>query len=359
MVRRYDRKIVLEGGEEYLGYGFGDMGDGVFEIVFNTCMVGYQEIICDPSYAYQMVVMTYPLIGNSGITDEDFEMRMRTPNLGALVVREINTNVNHSGFTKTLSEVLEEAHIPGISGVDTRMLTRSIRDRGSRRAMITDVDTPIERALEIIASTEIKKDAVRTVSCKKRWYARTSRHKWNLVAIDCGIKAGIIRDFNEKGCNVAVVPYDTTAEEILAMKPDGVFISDGPGDPEDIPETAKTVCALKGRLPMFGIGLGHQLLALACGAKTVKMKFGHRGANQPIRDLETGKIEIVNQNHGYAVDIDSLKGTALTPVQVNVMDGTLESMESKSEKLFSIQYMPDGCMDRIFDSFIRMIKEEK
>ena len=191
MAREYDRKIILENGEEYYGFGFGDTADRVCEIVFNTSMVGYQEIVSDPSYTYQMVVMTYPLIGNYGIADDDFETK--NPTIGGLIVREYNDNPSNFRYTKTLSEILEENHIPAISGVDTRKITRSIRNFGSRRVLITGVDTTLEKGLEIIKNTPVPHDAVSKVSCKKRWYSRTSNHKFNVVAVDCGIKLNIIR----------------------------------------------------------------------------------------------------------------------------------------------------------------------
>ena len=204
MARKFDRKIVLEDGAEYPGIGFGYRCDRVCEIVFNTSMVGYQEIVSDPSYTYQMVVMTYPLIGNYGIADDDFETK--TPTIGGLIVREYNDSPSNFRYTKTLSEILEENHIPAISEIDTRCLTRSIRDLGSRKVLITDIDMPHERAMEILAEAKMPHDAVAQVSCRKRWYSRTSNHKFNVVAIDCGIKLNIVRSLNARGCNVTVMP---------------------------------------------------------------------------------------------------------------------------------------------------------
>ncbi|MBQ7128680.1 MAG: glutamine-hydrolyzing carbamoyl-phosphate synthase small subunit, partial [Clostridia bacterium] len=263
MEREFDRKIILENGEEYYGYGFGENTQRVCEIVFNTSMVGYQEIVSDPSYTYQMVVMTYPLIGNNGVADDDFETKI--PTIGGLIVREYNDNPSNFRYTKTLSEILEENHIPGIYGVDTRKITRSIRDLGSRRVLITGVDTTLEQGLEIIKNTPVPHDAVEKVSCKKRWYSRTSNHKFNVVAIDCGIKLNIIRSLNAHSCNVTVVPFNTSAEEILAMNPDGIFLSNGPGDPEDVTTVINLVKELIGKKPIFGICLGHQMISLAYG----------------------------------------------------------------------------------------------
>lgn len=362
MLRQKDRKIVLEDGSFYEGYGFGDNCDAVCEIVFNTSMVGYQEIISDPSYTYQAVVMTYPLIGNYGITDEDFETK--SPTIGGLIVREYNDFPSNFRYTKTLSETMEENHIPGISGIDTRKLTRSIRDLGSRRVCITSIDTPNEKALEIIKNTPVPKDAVSRVSCRKKWYSRTSNPRFNVVAIDCGIKLNIIRSLNQIGCNVTIVPWNTSAEDIRMMKPDGLFISNGPGDPEDVQPVIETVKELKGKLPIFGICLGHQMISLAYGAKTYKLKFGHRGGNHPVKNLETGKLEITSQNHSYAVASESVEGTGLKVTHINLLDNTVEGVECKEDRVFSVQYHPEsapGPQDSkyLFGKFIDIMKEAK
>ncbi len=362
MARKYDRKIILENGEEYYGYGFGENTQRVCEIVFNTSMVGYQEIVSDPSYTYQMVVMTYPLIGNYGVADDDFETKI--PTIGGLIVREYNDNPSNFRYTKTLSEILEENHIPGIYGVDTRKITRSIRDLGSRRVLITSAETSLEEGLEIIKNTPVPHDAVEKVSCQKRWYSRTSNHKFNVVAIDCGIKLNIIRSLNAHSCNVTVVPFNTSAKDILAMNPDGIFLSNGPGDPEDVTTVINLVKELIGKKPIFGICLGHQMISLAYGAKTYKLKFGHRGGNHPVKNLENGKIEITSQNHSYAVDYDSLKNTKLTPTHINILDNTVEGVECKEDKVFSVQYHPEsapGPQDSIylFKKFIKIMEEDK
>lgn len=356
----FDRKIILEDGSCYPGYGFGADEQRVCEIVFNTSMVGYQEIVSDLSYTDQMVVMTYPLIGNYGITDDDFESK--NPGLGALVVHDYNDMPSNFRYTKTLSELLSENDIPGISGVDTRKLTRSIRDYGSRRAIICDIDLPDEKALEIIKDTPVPHDAVSRVSCRKRWYSRTSNHRFNVAAVDCGIKLNIIRSLNRIGCNVTVVPYDVTAEEIEFMKPDGVFLSNGPGDPEDVTCAIELVKNLKGKVPIFGICLGHQIISLAYGAETYKLKFGHRGGNHPVRNLSTGKIEITSQNHSYAVDADSIGDTDLEITHMNILDNTVEGVECRRDRVFSVQYHPEsapGPEDSfyLFDKFLEIMKE--
>ncbi len=362
MARQMNRKIVLEDGSEYLGYGFGAECDKVCEIVFNTSMVGYQEIVSDPSYTYQAVVMTYPLIGNYGIADDDFETK--TPTIGALIVSSYNDLPSNFRYTKTLSEILEENHIPGIEGVDTRKLTRSIRDAGSRKVLITDISMPHDEAMKILRDTQIPHDAVSKVSCRKKWYSRTPNHKFNVVAIDCGIKLNIIRSLNARGCNVTVVPWNTPAEEIMKMRPDGLFLSNGPGDPTDVTPVIELVKELHGKLPIFGICLGHQLISLAYGAKTYKLKFGHRGGNHPVKNLQTGKIEITSQNHSYAVDEESLKNTPLSVTHINILDNTVEGAECASERIFSVQYHPEsapGPQDSayLFDKFIMNMKEAK
>ena len=360
-MKPYDKKIVLENGKEFYGNGFGADKEAVNELVFNTSMVGYQEIISDPSYTDQMVCMTYPLIGNYGITDEDFETRV--PTMGGLIVREYNDLPSNFRYTKTLSEVLDEYGIPAISGVDTRMITRIIRDEGSQKILICNADVPYEDALKKVKDYVIPTDMVSRVSCKKRWYSRTPNHKYDVVAIDCGIKHNIIRKLNEKGCNVTVVPYNITAEEIMNMRPDGLFLSNGPGNPEDVQTVIDVVKELKGRLPIFGICLGHQMISLALGATTFKMKFGHRGGNHPVKNLETGKLEITSQNHSYAVDAKSLEGTELTLTHLNLLDDTAEGVKSDENKIFSVQYHPEsapGPQDSayLFDKFIDLMEKE-
>ena len=360
-MKPYDKKIILENGMEFYGYGFGSNKQAINEIVFNTSMVGYQEIISDPSYTDQMVCMTYPLIGNYGMTDDDYETRI--PTMGGLIVREYNDLPSNFRYTKTLSEVLDEYDIPGISGVDTRMITRIIRNEGSQKVMICDAEKPYDEAYAELKAYVIPTDMVSRVSCKKRWYSRTPNHKYDVVAIDCGIKLNIVRKLNEKGCNVTVVPFDTTAEEILKLRPDGLFLSNGPGDPEYVEPVINLVRELHGKLPIFGICLGHQMISLALGAKTFKMKFGHRGGNHPVVNLETGKIEITSQNHSYAVDVDSLENTPLTLTHKNLLDNTAEGVESKDDKLFSVQYHPEsapGPQDSayLFDKFIDLMAKE-
>ena len=361
-MKPYNKQLILENGKVFYGWGFGADKTAINEIVFNTSMVGYQEIISDPSYTDQMVCMTYPLIGNYGVCDEDYETRV--PTMGGLIVREYNDLPSNFRYTKTLSEVLDEYDIPGISGVDTRMITRIIRDEGSQKVMICDIDMPYEEAFRRLQEYKIPTDMVSRVSCKKRWYSRTPNHQFDVVAVDCGIKLNIIRKLNQKGCNVTVVPYNMTAEEILKMQPDGLFLSNGPGNPEDVTPVIELVKELHGKLPIFGICLGHQMISLALGAKTFKMKFGHRGGNHPVLNLETGKIEITSQNHSYAVDVASLEGTPLTLTHKNLLDDTAEGVESAENMLYSVQYHPESApgpqdSEYLFDKFIQMMREER
>ena len=358
----FNRKLILENGSVYFGTGFGAAEDVICEAVFNTSMVGYQEIVSDPSYTGQAVVMTYPIIGNYGITDEDFETK--TPTIGALIVREYNDNPSNFRYTKTLSELMVECGVPGISGVDTRKLTREIRDVGSMKCLITSADADTETALEKLRAARLPQDLVQRVSCRKRWYSRTSNHRFNVVAIDCGMKLNIVRSLNARGCNVTVVPYNTTAREIEFMEPDGLFLSNGPGDPQDVPEVAAVVRALRGKLPIFGICLGHQIISLAYGAETYKLKFGHRGGNHPVRNLETGKLEITSQNHSYAVKAESLEGTDLEATHINLLDNTIEGVKCERDMVFSVQYHPEsapGPQDSsyLFDQFIRLLEQHK
>lgn len=362
MKDNFTKKIVLENGREFYGWGFGADREAINEIVFNTSMVGYQEIVSDPSYTGQMVVLTYPLIGNYGMTDEDYETKV--PTMGGLIVREYNDTPSNFRYTKTLSDVLEENDIPAIQGVDTRRITRIIRTEGAQKVMICRPDVPAQEAVAKMKAYEIPRDVVRQVSCKKTWFSRTPSHKYDVVAVDCGIKHNIIRTLNKKGCNVIVVPYDTTPRQIMSYHPDGLFLSNGPGDPEVVTPVIETVRRLRGKLPIFGICLGHQMISLAYGAQTYKMKFGHRGGNHPVKNLKTGKIEITSQNHSFAVKPESLAGTGLELTHINILDNTAEGVECKADKIFSVQYHPEsapGPQDSsyLFDKFIEMMKKEK
>ena len=362
MAKQINKKIVLADGSEYYGYGFGADVDRVCEIVFDTSMVGYQEIISDPSYTNQMVVMTYTLIGNYGMADEDYESKALT--CGALVVREYNDLPSNFRYTKTLAETMEESDIPGIEGFDTRELTRKIRDNGSCKALITSADTPKEKALAMIALEDIPTDAVSKVSCRKRWYARTANAKYNVVAIDCGARLSVIRTLNELGCNVTVMPYNSTVNDVEKMNPDAILISEGPGNPEDVPEVIALIKALKGKYPIVGVGLGHQLVALAYGAKVYKMNCGHHGCNHPIKNLVTNTIRTFAQNHNYAVDPMSVDATALKVTHLDITDDTIEGLCCEEDRVFTVQYHPDTASSPrggagFYEAFIALMKEDK
>lgn len=364
-IKDYTAKIVFGDGTQYFGYSFGAPLDTphICEIVFNTSMVGYQEIVSDPSYTYQAVTMTYPIIGNYGIADDDFETK--TPTIGALITRDYNDLPSNFRCTFTLDEILSQYDIPGMYGVDTRKIARVIRNDGSQQVCICKADFSVDEAVRLINETPLKHDAVSKVCCKKPWVKKSAvRKKYNVVAIDCGIKLNIVRSLSARGCEVTVVPYNTSAEEILSYNPDGVFISNGPGDPQDVEDTIKAVRTLIGKVPVCGICLGHQIISLAYGAKTYKLKFGHRGGNHPVKNLLTDKIEITSQNHSYAVDVDSLKNTPLEITHINLLDNTVEGVRCVKDNVFSVQYHPEsapGPQDSgyLFDNFIKMMEGAK
>ena len=358
-MKPFTKKLVLENGKEFPGYGFGSNRTAVCEIVFNTSMVGYQEIVSDPTYTEQIVVMTYPLMGNYGFADEDYESKF--PSMGGMVVRECCDAPSNFRYTKTLNEAFEELNVPGISGVDTRMITRIIRNEGTQRAAIVDFDMPHDEVMALIRNTEPKHNLLEHISCKKRWFSRTPNHKWDVVAIDCGIKYSFIRQLNAKGCNVTIVPYNSTPEEIMAFNPDGIFVSNGPGNPADAEVVCETIKALRGKLPIFGVDLGHQLIAISYGAKNEKMKVGHRGANHPVKNLESGKLEIVPQNHGFSINEESLANTPIKVTHRNILDNTIAGIEVKEDNIFSVQYQPDCSPESnsayLFDKFIKLMEE--
>ena len=360
------RKLVLEDGSVYIGDGFGASSDKAVELVFNTSMVGYQEIVSDPSYTGQAVVMTYPLIGNYGMCDEDYETAR--PSISGLIVREYCDEPSNFRCTETLSQVMERYDISGISGIDTRKLARHIRDFGSCKAYITSADTDTAKIVDELKNWTPDKDVVSKVSTPKPYKAgmietdSSSSKSVHIVAIDCGMKKNILREMAKRGCSITVVPWNTTADDIAKLNPDGVFISNGPGDPQDVTQTIQTVKDLIGKYPIFGICLGHQIISLAYGAMTYKLKFGHRGGNHPVRNLKTDKLEITSQNHSYAVADDSLEGTGLVATHINLLDKTIEGVECVKDKVFSVQYHPEsapGPQDSsyLFDCFLKNIEE--
>jgi carbamoyl-phosphate synthase small subunit len=304
--------------------------------------------------------MAYPLIGNYGINDDDFETLM--PTIGGFVVRDYNDLPSNFRSRRTLSETMRELGIPGITGVDTREIVRKIRNEGTMKALIADADLPLDKGLAILAETGIPRDAVSRVSRAHRENFISMNAKYHIAAVDFGMKENIIRSFLARGVSVTVFPWNVTAEEVMSVRPDGIFLSNGPGDPTDVPEAANLVRKLRGRYPIFGICLGHQIISLACGGATYKLKFGHRGGNHPVRDLRTGKIEITSQNHSYAVDEKSLAGTGLVVTHRNILDGTVEGVACEKDRIFSVQYHPEsspGPHDaaHLFDEFLSMMRK--
>jgi len=359
--------LVLEDGSVYEGYSFGAEADAYGEVVFNTSMVGYQEMLTDPSYAGQIVVPTYPLIGNYGINEQDFESKKIQ--VRGFVVREECLEPNHYLSTGTLHEFLAESNIPGISGVDTRAITRKLRSAGVMTGVITSDKTPQQALGELqkmpsYSSTDFVKQV--TTDAPYEWEPESSQaasppHK--MLVLDCGLKYSILRFINQMGCTATVVPGTMSAEEILDLKPDGILLSPGPGNPEVLDYIVDTVKKLIGKKPIMGICLGNQLIARAFGARTFKLKFGHRGANHPVRDLATGKVYVTAQNHGYAVEPDSIKDS-LEVTHINLNDGTVEGLRHRELPVFCIQYHSEaspGPWDStyLFKEFLEMVRKEK
>ena len=355
-----DKQLVLEDGSVYKGYGIGADIEMAGEVVFNTAMTGYQETLSDPSYNGQIITFTYPLIGNYGINRDDYETI--NPSIKGIVTREICRKPSNFRKEFTLDEVLKDLNIPGISGIDTRSLTKKIREHGTIKGIITGIEKDAQKVAESLRKNNLPTNQIEQVSTKKAFLSSGLGKR--VVLIDLGMKSGIMRELNLRGCDIIVMPHDASAKEILRQKPDGIMLSNGPGDPVDVPETISTIKNLIGKVPIFGICMGHQLISLACGAKTYKLKFGHRGANQPVKNLITGKVDITAQNHGYAVDIDSLKDTDLELTHIAVNDGTCEGVRHKKYSVFSVQYHPEASPgphdpNYLFDQFIENMKKYK
>ncbi len=333
--------LVLEDGSVFPGRAFGALAETTGEVVFNTGMTGYQEILTDPSYCGQIVTLTYPLIGNYGTNAEDLESPK--PACQALVVREICSVPGNWRQDESVDEFCSRSGIAGICGVDTRALTRHLRHRGTMRGILTnDLERGTRWAAEVQAGTEpvLPAGLVEKVSTKETYHIPGQGPL--LAVLDFGIKQNILRTAHEQGCRLAVLPAWVKPEEILALKPQGLLLSNGPGDPKNVPYAIETIRALLGSLPVFGICLGHQLLALALGADTYKLSFGHRGGNHPVQDLQTGRVYITSQNHGYAVADESLQGLPLEVTHRNLNDNTVEGLRHRELPVFSVQYHPEA-----------------
>jgi len=357
--------LVLADGSVYEGFSFGAETDTIGEAVFNTSMAGYQEMLTDPSYSGQILIPTYPLIGNYGTNSQDIESRQIQ--VKGFVVREACELPSHYQSEQTIHEYLAAGGIPGLWGVDTRAITRRLRAAGVMMGMITITKTPAE-ALEAIKKTpdygEI--DFVKGVTTPKtyKWQNGQGEMPYHVVALDCGLKYNILRLLASHGCRATVVPCTTSAEDILALQPDGILLSPGPGDPARLDYIVANVKKLAGKKPIMGICLGNQLIARAFGGRCFKLKFGHRGGNHPVRELATGNVHITAQNHGYAVDADSIKGSGLEITHINLNDNTIEGLHHKELPIFAIQYHSEaspGPLDNVylFKQFVAMIKESK
>jgi len=368
--------LALEDGAVFEGWSFGFLGEKAGEVVFNTSMTGYQEILTDPSYKGQIVVMTYPLIGNYGINREDIESQ--NPKVEGFIVKENSSIFSNWRGDKSLSDYLIRHRVMGAEGMDTRAITKHIRVSGAMKAVLSTDDLDRDRLIEKAKTSPglIGRDLVKEVTCEKRfpWTSRndpqflnhhsqpsTSPFRPKVVALDYGIKYNILRSLCDWNCEVTVLPASSEPESILSLHPDGILLSNGPGDPEGVPYAIETVRQLIGKKPIFGICLGHQLLGLALGGRTFKLKFGHRGANQPVKDLKTGKVMITSQNHGFCVDPHSLDPTEVELTQINLNDQTLEGMRHKRFPIFSVQYHPEASpgphdTQDLFGEFIRMME---
>ncbi len=365
--------LLLEDGTLFEGSSFGARGAAFGEVVFNTSMTGYQEILTDPSYKGQMVTMTYPLIGNYGVSKADNESIK--PFCHGFIVRENSRTQSSWRSCGSLDDFLKEKNVVGISGIDTRALTRHLRDKGSMRGVISsdilDKDQLMKMVLDYPSIVGL--DLVKEVSCLKAYKWEEGRNDltfkptkikkhFDVVVFDFGAKHNILRKLYSLGCNILVVPADTSAEEIMKIKPDGIMLSNGPGDPQAVDYAVETMQKLAGKFPIFGICLGHQILSLAFGGKTFKLKFGHRGGNHPVKDLRTGKVEITSQNHGFAVDPDSFMNRSIELTHINLNDGTCEGFAHKHLPVFAVQYHPEASpgphdSDYLFDKFIDYMKK--
>lgn len=371
-----EAKLILENGTIFTGEAFGATGEATGEVVFNTSMTGYQEILTDPSYAGQIVTMTYPLIGNYGVNSEDMESVK--PQVAGFIVKEYSKFPSNFRSTENLGGWLEKNRIIGIENIDTRMLTKMIRSIGAMRGIISTQDlddksllakvkkspqmTGLDLATRVTTNEMYKWSDVDKTPFALAPMILASGKKWNVIVYDYGVKQNILRRLTSYGCTLTVLPASYPAEKMLEMNPDGIFLSNGPGDPAAVKYAILNLKKLIGKKPIFGICLGHQLLALALGGKTFKLKFGHRGANHPVKNLLTGTIEITSQNHGFAVDVDSLDSQCIEITHTNLNDNTNEGLRHRALPIFSVQYHPEASpgphdSDYLFARFIEMMEK--
>ena len=356
--------LALEDGTVFLGNAFAGKGEVSGEVVFNTSMTGYQEVLTDPSYRGQIVTMTYPLIGNYGVNAEDTESNRIQ--VEGFIVREYEPMPSNWRSQKTLADYLKDQGIVAIEGIDTRALTRHIRLAGAMKGVISTRDLDSASLINKAASSLglVGRDLVKEVTCDKPYqWAQQKESRFEVVALDCGMKSNIARSLVKRGCNVTVVPAHSTADDIRAMEPDGIMLSNGPGDPEPLTYAVDTVKRLIPDYPILGICLGHQLLGLAFGGKTYKLKFGHRGANHPVKNLLTGKVEITSQNHGFCVDIESIRDPEIEVTHINLNDQTLEGMRHRTLPILSVQYHPEASpgphdSSYLFDEFVSLLERK-
>ncbi len=357
--------LVLEDGRTFRGASFGAEGEAFGEMVFNTSMTGYQEILTDPSYAGQIVAMTYPLIGNYGVNEEDTESRR--PWVEGFVVREASKVASNWRATETLDSYLKRHKIVGIEHIDTRALVRHIRDKGAMRVGISSINADEKTLLEkVLQSPEMKnRELASTVTIAENFnYPADATERFHVVAYDFGVKTNSLREFAKMGCKITIVPAETSAEKVLDLKPDGIFLSNGPGDPASMKKVVAEIKKLTEQdVPMFGICLGHQILGQVFGGETYKLKFGHRGGNQPIMDLTTGRVEIAAHNHGFAVEAKSLPAD-VEITHVNLNDETVAGLRHKTLPVFSVQYHPESApgphdSEYLFQRFIELMEKEK
>lgn len=354
------RQLILEDGTVFSGKSFGASRSSIGEVVFTTGMTGYQEAITDQSFNGQMIVFTYPLIGNYGVNRDDFESI--EPTCQGVIVGEHSRLPSNWRSQMSLSDFLKAKDIPGISGIDTRMLTRKLRSVGSLKGWLVDGDEDVNEVLKRMDKIDLPINQVSQVSCQKAYPSPGTGR--NVVVVDFGLKHSILRELNKRECQMTVLPYNTSAADILSLKPDGVMLTNGPGDPKDLPEVIQMIRDIQGKVPIFGICLGHQLFALANEADTYKMPFGHRGFNHPVREIATGRVDFTSQNHGYAVDPASLDEESLLVTHIEINDGSIEGLRHKKYPAFSVQYHPDaapGPHDGVylFDEFMDLMDNWK